>query len=51
MKGAAKCQPIKHILLVNYFDSVLVIAAFELVHNSDTFIYYIVEVVIYCMLL
>lgn len=46
LKGAAKCQPDKHILLVTYFNSVLVIQAFKLVHNSDKFIYYIAEVVL-----
>lgn len=45
-KGAAKCQPVKHLLLVTYFNSVLVIRAFELVPNRDKFIYYIAEVVL-----
>lgn len=46
LNGAAKCQPNKHILVVTYFNSVLVIQAFELVHNSENFIYYIAEVVL-----
>lgn len=41
LKGAAKCQRNKHILLVTSFVSVLVIEAFELVLNSGKFIYYI----------
>lgn len=44
LKGAVKCQPNKHILRVTYYNSVLVIQAFELVHNSDKLIYYITEV-------
>lgn len=44
LKGAAKCQPNKHIFLVTYFNSVLVINAFELVHNSDKFLHYIAKV-------
>lgn len=47
LKSAVKCQPNKHILLVTYFNSVLVIQAFELLHNSDKFIYYIKEVVLF----
>lgn len=45
LKGAVKCQPNKHKLLVTYF-SVLVIKAFDLGLNSDKFIYYITEVVL-----
>lgn len=45
LKGAVKCQPNKHKLLVTYF-SVLVIKAFDLGLNCDKFIYYITEVVL-----
>lgn len=45
LEGAAICQLSKHIILVNYFSSVSVIQAFELVHYSDRFINCITEIV------